>query len=125
MSILTLGLGSFVNPSLIVTLGLLAPSTPAQVSRVGGDDVPRRKSPERGFDLAQWKARQIDLEGSIRETYTALVHGPLVKNAKEIVSPYVQTNEVDWKALARDDEAVEQMLLLQEEEEAVMLLLLQ
>lgn len=94
-------------------------------TKVGGDDVPRRKSPDRGFDLAQWKAKQIDLEGSIRETYTALVQGPMAESAKVLVSPYVQTDEVDWKALSHDDEAIEQMLLLQEEEEAVMLLLLQ
>lgn len=99
------------------------PSAPAS----GGDDVPRRKSPHKGFSLKEWKAAQPDFESTLRETYAALVRGPLDEEARKVVSPYVQDKAIDWAAVARDDEALEQMLELRrlhDEEEAVMLLLI-
>jgi hypothetical protein len=105
----------------------VVPPTPAVMTARGGDDVPRRKSPDRGFDLERWKSNQLDLEGSIRETYANLMQGPQVEQTRDIVAPYVQTTEVNWASLVGDREALEQLLVLrqqQEEEEVVMLLLL-
>lgn len=94
-------------------------------TKVGGDDVPRRrKSPHRGFDLDAWKASQPDFEGTIRRAYSELTRGPLQAEARELVEPYIQANEIDWEALARDTEAVEELIRLREEEEVVMIFLL-
>src|SRR4051812_36142199 len=100
MSLWTLDSGTVTLDSGVFTWDGFAP---ASSEKVGGDDVPRRKSPHRGFDLERWKASQPDFEATLRQAYAELTRGPMQDEAREVVAAYIQTGQhgVDWAALAR------------------------
>jgi hypothetical protein len=48
--------------------------------------------PHKGFDLEEWKARQQDFEGTIREAYGRLITGPRAEEVRDIVAPHIETD---------------------------------
>lgn len=102
---------------------------PVVVSTVDPGDKPprRRKSPHRGFDLDEWRKSRGEfdksLEATIEKTWRELTEGKqpetVKQEAQSVVAPYVKTGkpllpgstefEVDWQALARNDDAIEEL----------------
>lgn len=86
------------------------PPQPFGRSGLGGDDVPYRKNPNKGWDRAEWERRKRDMdamEATIRETFLELRDGPFELVAEAVIEsaalPANDTGqrEYDWAAVAR------------------------
>ena len=89
----------------------------------GGDDVPRRKSPERGWDKAAYLERKKDidaLENTLRDTYTALTRDATLSVLSQ-VDAIVQadTPRIDWPAIARSEQRTIALMQLAEDERSL------
>ena len=138
--ILTLGLGAFTGGGVqyIPTLGYgtsaTPPSPPFGRSGLGGDDVPRRRSPHRGWDKEEWKRRVQDdreaLERTLQAAYAEITgaDAPLAvlaqvdaivrPAAKKQASPDVPLR-INWAAIANDYRRTVALIRLREEERAL------
>ena len=108
------------------------PTPPFGRDGLGGDDVPRRESPHRGWDKKEWKRRVKDhedaVEADLRETYNRLVglDAPVSQLAQvdAIVRPVAQRDfgsprlQIDWAALAADYERAQRLYALERERAA-------
>ena len=104
-------------------------------SGLGGDDVPRhRKSPHKGWDKAEWKARVQDdqeaLERTLQEAYASITwqDAPLAVLAQvdAIVRPVAKKQaspdvplRINWAAIANDYRRTVALMRLRYEEEAL------
>ena len=101
-------------------------------SGLGGDDVPRRRNPNRGWDKAEWKARVKDsqdaVEKTLREAYAELTaeEAPISVLARvdAIVRPVAKRPKpeapqlrINWTALANDYKRTNAMIRLWREEQ--------
>ena len=109
-------------------------STPGREG-LGGDDVPRpyRKSPHRGWNRDEWKARVKDgedaIERTLKEAYAALtsdeapisvlarVDAIVRPVAKKKVRPEAPQLRINWEALANDRRRANAMIRLWREEQ--------
>ena len=117
---------SFGSPSAwgVAWLHSGAQPTPGR-SGLGGDDVPRRRSPYRGWDRKAWRAAQDDLdavEATLRGTYAELTGADapvsVLAQVDAIVRPAARQEardvplEIDWAKMARDFEAANRLMAL-------------
>ena len=97
-------------------------------SGLGGDDVPRRRSPDRGWDKEAYAKRKLDedaLVDTLKGAYASITGEDatisVLSRAAHIVQSETRNDPdapliIDWKAMARDqDRAVALMRLYQEE----------
>jgi hypothetical protein len=107
------------------------PPTPGR-SGLGGDDVPYRRSPHRGWDREEWKRRVKEpgeaIERELQEVYDRLTgkEAPIsvLAQVDAVVRPVAKQVardiplRIDWKKLARDfDRANALMRIWREEQE--------
>lgn len=97
-------------------------------TKVGGDDVPYRKSPHKGWNREEWRKRVKDgsdsIEQTLRETYDRLTgkEAPISVLARvdEIVRPVAKLEKdairIDWTKLSRDFDRANAMMRLYLEE---------
>ncbi len=97
-------------------------------SGLGGDDIPYRRNPNRGWDKREYlkrKKKLDELQDTIKETYQKLMGTapePIQAAAQKIVKPTaVKTDEgvelrIDWEAIARSYERTNALIKLQQEE---------
>ena len=103
-------------------------------SGLGGDDVPRRRSPHKGWDKAEWKRRVQDdqeaLERTLQEAYASIAatDAPLAVLAQvdAIVRPVAKKQaspdvplRINWAAIANDYRRTVALMRLRYEEEAL------
>ena len=98
-------------------------------SGLGGDDVPYRKSPHKGWNKEEWKARVKEpgdeIEQTLRETYASLTsrEAPVSVLARvdAVVRPVSRQVEdaplrIDWGKLSRDFDRANALLRIYREE---------
>ena len=103
-------------------------------SGLGGDDVPRRRSPHKGWDKAEWKARVRDdqeaLERTLQEAYARITapDAPIsvLAQVDAIVRPVAKKQrapdvplKINWAAIANDYRRTVALMRLRYEEESL------
>ena len=98
---------------------------------LGGDDVPRRRSPHRGWDRKEWEARVKEpdnaVERTLREVYAELTTPDAAYSTLAQVDAIVRPAarqvardlplRIDWRKLARDYDSAQAMVRLWQEEQ--------
>lgn len=110
------------NNDTVVASGSTPSSSVFGRDGLGGDDVPYRKSPHKGWDKAEWKRRkqfEDGLESTLRETYQRLMGIPAVAAKVDvIVKPVIVNDEpkIDWTKLAQSYARSNALIKLDQEE---------
>jgi len=141
-----LGAQNLVDVGGIVSEGAVGRPTLTYISKTGGDDLPWRKSPHKGYDRQKARQKVIDDHRQTKEleqiysaiTGTAAVPAKVKKEAAAIVVPYVKdgvrkgvvsAQSIDWNGFAQNLQRASELVTLyqqniEDEEMAMMLLLL-